>query len=164
MTVQREVIRAVPPVEGKVNWRAVNGIIRKDLRMVNTQFADAETRNQALGSIQEKIGERFERTEKQYSRLRGLLAPLAVGFVILVMTALCYLAAADVHNNPQLLIDGTNTLREMIFGGILFVIPPFVFLCIGGVLLLGAGGWLATNLRTPPLMVTLAPKRIGKKK
>ena len=34
MTVQREVIRAVPPVEGKVNWRAVNGIIRKDLRMV----------------------------------------------------------------------------------------------------------------------------------
>jgi len=136
----------------------------KDLRMVNTQFADAETRNQALGSIQEKIGERFERTEKQYSRLRGLLAPLAVGFVILVMTALCYLAAADVHNNPQLLIDGTNTLREMIFGGILFVIPPFVFLCIGGVLLLGAGGWLATNLRTPPLMVTLAPKRIGKKK
>ena len=130
----------------------------KELRMASVWFASAETRNQVLEIIQEKLGPRFERTQKQYSRMRGMLAPLAVGFITLVMTALCYLAAADVHKNPQSIFDGQRTLQELIFGGVLFVVPPWAFLCIGGVLLLGALAWLATNLRTPPLMVTLAPK------
>ena len=34
MTVQREIIHPDLPAEGRINWRAVSGIIRKDLRMV----------------------------------------------------------------------------------------------------------------------------------
>lgn len=140
----------------------INSKAGEDWEATDTTISchDRQTRDEIMDALHERLGKNWKREEIEYGRLKAALAPLGLtalfGFICFCM----FMAAIGADEGGS----GTRVVRvrgglAALFYACLKFLGPIPTLLLGLVFVAGGLVWLGMRLHTPPIMLTLRPRK-----
>lgn len=128
-------------------------------RMANVGFASSAVRDEAFSALQAQLGPASTTTVSSFTPLRAMVAPLISLAIVSFIVFVAYQSALELAAGAEARIRGRAALLKLLFVGLLNLLGPTGVLILGGLVLLGLVVWLFKRVKTPPIMLTLTPRR-----
>lgn len=133
------------------DWEAID---------TNIHCHDRQTRDEIMAALYERLGEGWKREEVEYSRFKASLAPLGVTAVFAFVCFCMFMAAIgeDEGSGRTRVVRVRGGLQALFYACLKFL-GPIPTLLLGLVFVSGGLVWLGFRLHTPPIMLTLKPRK-----
>ena len=109
--------------------------------MTHVDCADKKSRDEIMESLHQRLGKGWKMQEVEHTRLRAAALPLSAGVILLVLCFGLYLVTAGTGESASFL----QFFRQPVTVALSLLI---VAACLG---------WMAVRVRTPPVLLTIAP-------
>jgi hypothetical protein len=124
-------------------------------RSAAATFADAASRDRALGALEKRFGAVFKREDEQYGLARAVLIPLAWTVGMILFTFILIGAARELAGGASVPLRHAVRPSTGIAAVVLMLIGPLGAAVVGTLASVICLRWTITRWQQPPLMIRL---------
>jgi hypothetical protein len=120
---------------------------------------DTAIRDRLFAQLKQHLGEAWATSEEKYTPLKSVMLPLLCMLGVAAVTAGLWWWATAIAETAALnggTLPAVGSWKLWLVDEALYYLTPLGVLILGGLIVLGLGGWIQERIKTPPHVVTLS--------